>query len=332
VGMGNDAEPDGDAGFPAASFSARAARKSALAEVGAAPVQAAENAGPRKVMGSSALAKMFKSWVDIKRWGADKNIKTSALATKTGSLEAEDEDDTGELVFGFFILFLPLIVLVIVLLVLLPFMIAKASGEPGPSMPSMPSVPGADAAAEHMKSASDMVVKYLSPVEEMSPFQVGQIHKLISDINENAGTAAAPGFIVLQVLFLLAFVGYMVVAIVALCLDWEAMVCDCAADSWIWLYVLLALAIPTTFGFIMGLVKAGLALADLKKKVGWEIPCLPGSSRPYHLHHAGYPGHHLVGLDGQGVRRHVLRNLRHALCHLQNPGDHVGHSINLRGA
>ena len=202
VGMGNDAEPDGDAGFPAASFSARAARKSALAEVGAAPVQAAENAGPRKVMGSSALAKMFKSWVDIKLWGANKNIKTSALATKTGSLEAEDEDDTGELVFGFFILFLPLIVLVIVLLVLLPFMIAKANGEPGPSMPSMPSVPGADAAAEHIKSASDMVVKYLSPVEEMSPFQVGQIHKLISDINENAGTAVAPGFIVLQVLFL----------------------------------------------------------------------------------------------------------------------------------
>ena len=82
-------------------------------------------------------------------------------------------------------------------------------------------------------------------------------------------------------LFLLAFVGYMVVAIVALCLDWEAMVCDCAADSWIWLYVLLALAIPTTFGFIMGLVKAGLALADLKKKVGWEIPdvflALPGN-------------------------------------------------------
>ncbi len=205
VGMGNDAEPDGDAGFPAASFSAHASRKSALAEVGSAPVAAEKSAGPRKVKGSSALAKIFKSWVDIKLGVAKKEIKTSALATKTVLQEAEDEDDTGQLVFGFFILFLPLIVLVIVLLVLLPFMIAKASGEPGPSMPSMPSVPGADAAAEHMKSASDMVVKYLSPVEEMSPFQVGQIHKLISDINENAGTAAAPGFIVLQVLFL-AFV------------------------------------------------------------------------------------------------------------------------------
>jgi hypothetical protein len=59
------------------------------------------------------------------------------------------------------------------------------------------------------------------------------------------------------------------------------MSCDCAEDSWIWLYVLLALAIPTTFGFVMGLVKAGLALADLKKNVGWEIPdvflALPGA-------------------------------------------------------
>jgi hypothetical protein len=162
-----------------------------------------------------------------------------------------------------------------VLLVLLPFMIAKANGEAAPSMPSMPSMPGgeyAEQAQEHIKSTSDLIVKYLSPVEEMSPFQVGQIQKLISDINEQAGTVVAPFFIVLQVLFLLAFVGYMVVAIVALCLDWEAMSCDCAADSWIWLYVLLALAIPTSFGFIMGLVKAGLALADLKKNVGWEIP------------------------------------------------------------
>ena len=49
-------------------------------------------------------------------------------------------------------------------------------------------------------------------------------------------------------LFLLAFVGYMVVAIVALCLDWEAMVCDCAADSWIWLYALLVVVIPTSLG------------------------------------------------------------------------------------
>jgi len=223
--------------------------------------------------------------VNAKVWGVKKEAKTAALATATVSLaeDAEDEDDTGELVFGFFILFLPLIVLIIVLLVLLPFMIAKANGEAAPSMPSMPSMPGgeyAEQAQEHIKSTSDLIVKYLSPVEEMSPFQVGQIQKLISDINEAAGSAVAPAFIVLQVLFLLAFVAYMVVAIVALAVDWEAMGCDCAADSWIWLYVLLALAIPTTFGFVMGLVKTGLALADLKKNVGWEIPdvflALPG--------------------------------------------------------
>jgi len=281
VGMGNDFEPDGDAGFPAASFSARGAR----GRVGAATALAQETqvddaeAAPaaRKVVGSGTFGALFKQWVNTKLFGATKSTKTASLATATTSLEEEDddEDETGELVFGFFILFLPLIVLVIVLLILLPFMIAKANGEAAPSMPSMPEMPGgeyADKAQEHLKSTSDLVVKYLSPVEEMSPFKVGQIQKLISDINEQAGTVVAPFFIVLQVLFLLAFVGYMVVAIVALCLDWEAMSCDCAADSWIWLYVLLALAIPTSFGFVMGLVKAGLALADLKKNVGWEIP------------------------------------------------------------
>lgn len=280
VGMGNDLEPDGDVGFPAATFSARRGRKSALSE------QA--DGVAKKVMGSSVLGKMFKKWVGAKVWGVKKGATTASLATKTMSLEEEEEEDegeTGELIFGFFILFLPLIVLVIVLLVLLPFMIAKASGESAPSTsePASSGLPGgeyAEKAQEHIKSTSDLVVKYLSPVEEMSPFKVGQIQKLISDINEQAGTVVAPFFIVLQVLFLLAFVGYLVVAIVALCLDWEAMGCDCAEDSWIWLYVLLALAIPTTFGFIMGLVKAGLALADLKNNVGWEIPdvflALPG--------------------------------------------------------
>jgi len=280
VGMGNDSEPDGDVGFPAASFSARRGRKSALAE------QA--DGVAKKAMGSSVLGKMFKKWVDAKVWGVTKGSKTASLATKTMSLEEEEEDEgeTGELTFGIFILFLPLIVLVIVLLVLLPFMIANASGESAPSTsePASSGLPGgeyAEKAQEHIKSTCDLVVKYLSPVEEMSPFKVGQIQKLISDINKQAGTVVAPVFIVLQVLFLLAFVGYLVVAIVALCLDWEAMSCDCAEDSWIWLYVLLALAIPTTFGFVMGLVKAGLALADLKKNVGWEIPdvflALPGA-------------------------------------------------------
>jgi hypothetical protein len=285
VGMGNDFEPDGDAGFPAASFSARGARgrvraSTALAQeddaVDAGADAVSEDSAPRKVVGSGTFGALFKKWVDTKLFGSKKEAKTAALASTAMSLEEEDEDEdddeTEELIFGFFILFLPLIVLVIVLLILLPFMIAKASGESQPSMPEMPGGEYAEKAQEHLKSTSDLVVKYLSPVEEMSPFKVGQIQKLISDVNEQAGTAVAPFFIVLQVLFLLAFVGYMVVAIVALCLDWEAMSCDCAADSWVWLYVLLALAIPTSFGFIMGLVKAGLALADLKKNVGWEIP------------------------------------------------------------
>ncbi len=49
-----------------------------------------KGAGPRKVMGSSTLAKMFKSWVDMKLGG---EIKTSALATKTVSLEGGSKND-----------------------------------------------------------------------------------------------------------------------------------------------------------------------------------------------------------------------------------------------
>ena len=37
------------------------------------------------------------------------------------------------------------------------------------------------------ESVSALVVKYLSPVEQLSPFKVGQIQKLISDIAESAG-------------------------------------------------------------------------------------------------------------------------------------------------
>ena len=54
----------------------------------------------------------------------------------------------------------------------------------------------------------------------------------------------------------------------------------CAEDSWVWLYVLLAVVIPTSLGFVMGVVKAALIAADLKERVGWEIPpvalALPG--------------------------------------------------------
>jgi hypothetical protein len=54
----------------------------------------------------------------------------------------------------------------------------------------------------------------------------------------------------------------------------------CAADSWVWLYVLLAVVIPTSLGFVMGVVKAALIAADLKERFGWEVPAvfltLPG--------------------------------------------------------
>jgi hypothetical protein len=276
VGMGNDAEPDGDTGFPAASFSARKSRGQALRAT-ALEADVAASALPKKA-GSGRFAKLFKTWVNTKIWDSKSSVKTASLKmTALGEdEEEEDEDETGELIFGFFILFLPLIVLVIVLLILLPFMIAKATGATSAPSDNKSWVPdGGDAGAkfnEYTKSTSDLVVKWLSPVEEMSPFKVGQIQKLISDVNEQAGTVVAPVFIVLQVLFLLAFVAYIVVAIVALCLDWEAIDCDCAADSWVWLYVLLVVVIPTSYGFIMGLVRAGLQLADLKTKFGWEVP------------------------------------------------------------
>jgi len=47
---------------------------------------------------------------------------------------------------------------------------------------------------------------------------------------------------------------------------------SCAADSWVWIFVLLALAIPTGLGFVMGLVKTGLNMANLKKRFGWDVP------------------------------------------------------------
>lgn len=59
-----------------------------------------------------------------------------------------------------------------------------------------------------------------------------------------------------------------------------AMDAACAADSWVWLYVLLAVVIPTSLGFVMGVVKAALIAADLKERFGWEVPSvfltLPG--------------------------------------------------------
>jgi hypothetical protein len=127
---------------------------------------------------------------------------------------------------------------------------------------------------------SDLMCKYLSPVEELSPFKLGQIQILIKDINAEAGEAVAPYFAVGMVFFLMLFVAYIVLAIVSIAVDFDAMDCPCAEDSWVWLYVLLAVVIPTSLGFVMGMVKTGLALADLKKNAGFEIPpmflSLPG--------------------------------------------------------
>jgi len=119
---------------------------------------------------------------------------------------------------------------------------------------------------------SDLMCTYLAPVEEVSPFKLGQIQQLIADVNKDAGEAVAPYFAIGMVFFLMLFVAYFVLAVVSIAVDFDAMDAPCAEDSWVWLYVLLAIVIPTSLGFVMGLVKTGLALADLKKNVGWEIP------------------------------------------------------------
>jgi len=126
------------------------------------------------------------------------------------------------------------------------------------------------------ESVSALVVKYLSPVEQLSPFKVGQIQKLIADIAESAGNTElgaqiAPYFAVAQVLFLLLFVAYFVIGVVALAVDAEAMDCPCAEDSWIWLYSLLVIVIPTSLGFILSLVQTGLQMIDALKDVKYDI-------------------------------------------------------------
>ena len=121
---------------------------------------------------------------------------------------------------------------------------------------------------------SSMVVKHLSPVEELSPFKLGQIQELVGTVSKEAGDASAPFFAVGIVLFLLAFVAYATVAVIALVLDSKAVGDECAHKSWIWLFVLLALAIPASLGFLVGLVKTVLNAADLKAKVGCEIPAV----------------------------------------------------------
>jgi hypothetical protein len=127
---------------------------------------------------------------------------------------------------------------------------------------------------------SSVVVKHLAPVEELSLFKLGQIQEIIVTINKDVGDALAPTFAVAIVFFLLACIAYVTLAIVALGLDRGALWDSCAEDYWIWLYVLLVLAIPTALGLVMGIVKTALNAANLKQTVGVEIPAvllaLPG--------------------------------------------------------
>ena len=60
--------------------------------------------------------------------------------------------------------------------------------------------------------------------------------------------------------------------VIAVCVDFAAMDAPCAAQSWVWLYVLLVVIIPTSLGFVMFAVEAVLKSIDLKKNVGWEVP------------------------------------------------------------
>ena len=93
--------------------------------------------------------------------------------------------------------------------------------------------------------------------------------------HEETGKAVAPAFAVGQVLFLLAFVGYFVWGIVVLCLDSGAMDAPCAVESWIWLYALLVIVIPTSLGTVMGCIKGGIAAAGVEDKVPSVILTLP---------------------------------------------------------
>jgi len=108
---------------------------------------------------------------------------------------------------------------------------------------------------------SALVVEKLSPVEHLSPFKVGQIQQLIADRDEEMGKFCAPYFAVVIVVFLLAFVGYVVTALVALVLDARAMDCACAQESYLWLYVLMVLVVPTLLGLVVALIQGALQIA-----------------------------------------------------------------------
>jgi hypothetical protein len=130
---------------------------------------------------------------------------------------------------------------------------------------------------------SALVVRWLSFVEEISPFKVGQIQQLIANASKDSlpelGNQIAPYFAVAQIIFLLMFVAYFTLGVVALIHDHEAMDCECAEDSWIWLYALLVVVIPTSLGVVIGFIKGAMAAADLDEKLGFDtsiFTTLPG--------------------------------------------------------
>lgn len=130
-------------------------------------------------------------------------------------------------------------------------------------MPEMPKIdlPEMPDIGFTFEDFSALVVEKLSPIEQLSPFKVGQIQKLIADGDEEMGKKTAPYFALVLVVFLLAFVGYFVTALVALVLDAEAMDDECAEETYLWLYVFTVLALPTIVGFLLALIQSGLQIA-----------------------------------------------------------------------
>ena len=151
-------------------------------------------------------------------------------------------------------------------------------------MRQQPDGSGEDAPFGPMKSIAvpatfqgwcSLVSDILAPAEELSPFKLGQVKELISDIDHNTGLFVAPAFVVGQILFLLSFILYLALAIYSLAVDADAMADACATESWVWLYVLLVVAIPTGLGLLMGLIKTGLKIAHFK--IPPALLSLPGA-------------------------------------------------------
>jgi len=84
------------------------------------------------------------------------------------------------------------------------------------------------------------------------------------------GGQIAPYFAVAQIVFLMLFLAYFVLGVIAVCVDFEAMDCPCAEDSWIWLYVLLVIVIPTSMGVVMGFIRGAMGAFDSDRQLGFD--------------------------------------------------------------